>query len=279
MRQGAFGVTAHSNELGDDGDGDFFGGDGADVEADGGVNSVEERGIEAFTGELAKDGDGFAFGTDHADVARRSLHGPAKDAHVVAVTTGADDDMRGLAGSKHGENLVKVPGDNLKRVWEALGICVGVAIIGDNAVEAGVAGGFEELERNVAGAKDVEERHGQNRLNEDFERTSADESGIVFGVLVEIEAEGAGFFLRDDFAGGLPDFGFDAAATDGSGDGAVVANEHLCALKRGNGAARIDDGGHGTAATLALQLHDLLVEVHEFDYWRVEKASQTAIRE
>ena len=114
----------------------------------------------------------------------------------------------------------------------------------------------------MAGAEDVKQRHGQDRLDEDFQSTSADEAGIVLGILVEVEGEGARLFLGDDFARRLPDFGFDAAAADGAGDGAVVAHEHFGAWKRGDGAARVHDGGHGALAALALQLHDLLVDVH-----------------
>ena len=115
---------------------------------------------------------------------------------------------------------------------------------------------------NVACAEDVKQRHGQDRLDEDFQGASADQAGIVLGVLIEVEGEGARFFLGDDFARGLPDFGLDAAAADGAGDGAVVAHQHFGALERGDGAARVDDGGHGAAAALALQLHDLLVDIH-----------------
>ena len=85
-----------------------------------------------------------------------------------------------------------------------------------------------------------------------------------------------GFSCGDDVARGLPDLGLHAAAADGAGDGAIVADEHLGALERGDGAARVDDGGHGAAAALALQLHDLLVDVHEFDYWSGCIASQSA---
>ena len=62
----------------------------------------------------------------------------------------------------------------------------------------------------MAGAENVEQRHGQHRLDEDFKRAAADQAGIVFGILVEIEAQGARLFLGDDFARGLPDFSLDA---------------------------------------------------------------------
>ena len=106
----------------------------------------------------------------------------------------ADDDIGGLAGREFGECFVEVFGDDLKRVGEALGVGVGVAVVGDDAVEAGVAGGFKELEGDVAGAEDVKQRHGQNRLDEDFQGASADEAGIVLRVLVEVEDRGCAVF-------------------------------------------------------------------------------------
>ena len=58
--------------------------------------------------QFAEDGDGFAVGADHADVARRGLHGPAQNAHVVAMAARGDDDVGRFAGSEFGESLVKV---------------------------------------------------------------------------------------------------------------------------------------------------------------------------
>ncbi len=159
-------------------------------------------------------------------------------------------------------SVVEVLGDDLLGAGEALGVGVGLAVVGNDAVEASVAGGLEELDGDVAGAKDVEQRHGQHGLDEDFERAAANQAGVVFGILIEIEREGARLFACDDFARGLPDFGLDAAAADGAGDGAVVADEHFGALEGGDGAARVHDGGHSAAAALALQLHDLLIDIH-----------------
>ena len=108
----------------------------------------------------------------------------------------ADDDIGGLAGREIGKRFVEILRDDLKRVGETLGVGVGFAIVGNDAVESRVAGGFEELEGHVACAEDVKQRHGQHRLDKDLERAAADQAGVVLRVLVEIEGEGARLFLR-----------------------------------------------------------------------------------
>ncbi len=114
----------------------------------------------------------------------------------------------------------------------------------------------------MAGAEDVEQRGREYGFDEDFERASADEAGVVLGVVVEIEGEGARLFFFHDFARSLPDFGLDAASADGAGDGAVIAHQHFGGLERWDGAADVGDGGDGATAALAAEFDDLLVDVH-----------------
>ena len=119
----------------------------------------------------------------------------------------------------------------------------------------------------------------QYGLDENIEGATANQSRVVLRVLVEIESQGARLLPLHHFAGGLPDVGFDAAAADRAEDGAVIADEHLCRLVRGDGAADIHDGGDGTSAAFAAQLDDLLVNVHPGDYFGLVRASQTESRD
>ena len=155
VRQRALGVAAKGYKLGNDGDGDLFRCNSADIETDGRMDTIEERGIEAFARELAKDSDGFPPGADHADVASLSLHGPAENAHIVAVTTGADNDPRRFAGREFSQRFFEVLCNDLARIGETFDVSVQVAVVGDDAIEAGIAGGLVELEGDVAGAKDI----------------------------------------------------------------------------------------------------------------------------
>src|SRR5579863_6677730 len=226
------------------------------------MDALEKLRIEAFARELAKHGDGFSLGADHSDVACRCLHCPAQNAHVVAMAASGDDDIGGLGGNQVLQRLIEVFGDDFACIGETLRVGVRLTIVCNDAVEASVASGFKELNGNVPGAKNVEQRHRHHRFDKDFECPAANQASVVFRILIEVEGEAARLFLRDDLARRLPDLSFHAASANRSGDGAVVPNEHLGALKRRDGAARIYDGGHSAAAALALQLDDLLVNVH-----------------
>jgi hypothetical protein len=69
--------------------------------------------------------------------------------------------------------------------------------------------------------------------------------------------------LHDFFCRG-PDFGFDAAAADGSGDRAIFAHQHARAFVAGDGAVGVDNGGQGGAPAGTAQLDDFFEEVQVF---------------
>ena len=94
----------------------------------------------------------------------------------------------------------------------------------------------------------------QNGFDKNIQRASADQAGIVLGILIQIEGERARLFAGHDFARGLPHLGLNTAAADGAGNGAVVAHQHFRALERRDGTAHVDDGGHGSLVARALQL-------------------------
>ena len=60
--------------------------------------------------------------------------------------------------------------------------------------------------------------------------------------MAQTEIEVLGFFGFDDFAGGIPDFGFDAAAANGAGHGTVLAHQQLGAFITRYGTANLNDG-------------------------------------
>jgi hypothetical protein len=59
--QRTLGVAADGDQFGGNGDRDFFRSDGADIKADGRVDSFEERLGNSFCGEFAKDRNRFSF--------------------------------------------------------------------------------------------------------------------------------------------------------------------------------------------------------------------------
>ncbi len=110
-----------------------------------------------------------------------------------------------------------------------------------------------EAAGDVAGAEDEGPGLGDDGLDEDGQLASADEAGVVGGILAEGEFKLARALRFHDLAGGVPDLGLDAAAADGAGDGAVFADQHLGAFIAGDGAVDLDDGGEGAFLALAAQ--------------------------
>src|ERR1700722_8293544 len=147
---------------------------------------------QAFRLQFLENGDRLSFRPDHADIACRSLHSPAQHAHVVVMAAGDDDDVRRLAGGKFGGSLVEIFGDHLLRVGEALAIRVGFAIVDYGYVESGDSCNLIQAGGDVAGTEDVEIGRRQDGLDENLEGSSADEAGIVFWVLIQVESQTVG---------------------------------------------------------------------------------------
>src|SRR6202162_6579808 len=76
----------------------------------------------------------LALGPDHAHVACASLHRPAQKAHVVAMTSGYDDDIGSLIRFKLMNGFLKIQGMDFtcggKAVWSG----IRGAIVGDDEI-------------------------------------------------------------------------------------------------------------------------------------------------
>ena len=81
-------------------------------------------------------------------------------------------------------------------------------------------------------------------------------------VFAQAEVEVLGLVGFDHFAGGSPDFCFDAAAADGAEHGAVLAHQQLGAFVAGDGAVHLYDGGYGALLAQAAKTHDFIVDIH-----------------
>src|SRR5580698_2958772 len=80
--------------------------------------------------------------------------------------------------------------------------------------------------------------------------------------MIQIESHFAGEFSADHFFGGSPNVGFDAAATDGAGDGTIFAHQHAGAFIAGDRPIRVDDGREGSATARLPHAYDFLEQVH-----------------
>jgi hypothetical protein len=66
----------------------------------------------------------------------------------------------------------------------------------------------------------------------------------------------------DDFAGGVPDLGFDAAAAYGADEGAVFADEEFGGFEAGDGAVDLDYGGEGALLPEGSKADEFVKDVH-----------------
>src|SRR5580692_12194699 len=113
----------------------LLGGDGADVESDGGMDAVKQTSRYAFLAQRFKDSNHFALGADHPDVAGAGPHGPTQQAHVVAMTTGDDDDVGSFAGIKLLRRLIEIKRAHFAGGRETLLGRIGGAVVSNDRVK------------------------------------------------------------------------------------------------------------------------------------------------
>ena len=127
-----------------------------------------------------------------------------------------DHDVGGFVDGEFGEDVLILFGMHFGRFREALGVGVGFTVVDDGDAEAGKVEHLRETFRDVAAAEDENGRLGIDAFHEHLQLSSTDQTVVVRGILAEAEVHVAGLAGLDDFAGGVPDFGFDAAAADGA---------------------------------------------------------------
>src|SRR5580698_1627822 len=179
---------------------------------------------------------------------------------------GDNNNIGRLAGREVRSCRIEILGYYLLCLGKTFAVRVGFAIIHYRDVEASDTCDLIKACSDVTCAENIKIRWRENRLHENLKRPAADETSIVFGILVQIECEGAWLLRFHDFARGLPDFGLNASATDGSDDGAIVSHQHFRRFERRNGSAHVDNGRDCSAMPGLVQLDDLFVEVHLVDY-------------
>src|SRR5664279_447285 len=128
-------------------------------------------------------------------------------------------------------DFFEVVGKNLAGAGKALTVGVAFAVIHYDHVKAGNHRDLVQVEGHVTGPENVEQRRWEHWLDEHVERAAANQSGVVLGIVVQVEGKRARLLFFHDLAGSLPDFRLDAASTDGADDGAVVAHQHFRGLE------------------------------------------------
>src|ERR1019366_6013728 len=250
---------------------DLLRGNGPDIQPHGRVYPFERGARDALLLEFANHVEHLVFAADHGDVACRRGNGEFEHPHIVAVAARRDDDVAGLVDRQFRENLFVLGGVDFVSLGKAFAAGEGIAVIDDDAGEAGQRGHLGEAFRNVTRAENEGVRHRQYGLDEDIQLAAADQAVVVGGVLSQVEGEVLGFFRLDYLPGRIPDFGLHAAAANRARHGPVFANQELGALITGDGPAHLDDGGERALLPQIAETHQFLVNVHSMnDYivWR-----------
>src|SRR5271165_2238943 len=129
-------MSADRNQLRRDGNGDLFWGDGANIQANRCVNTVEKMRRYTFLAQRLEDLHDLTFRTDHAHVAGARLHGPAQDAHIVAMAACDDHDVGRLVRVELLRSLIEIEGVNLAGGGEAFLGGVGGAVVSHHDVKS-----------------------------------------------------------------------------------------------------------------------------------------------
>src|SRR4029077_10438760 len=104
----------------------------------------------------------------------------------------------------------------------------------------------------------------QNRLNENFQRASADQPDVVACVMIQIKGHLARLFAANHVFRRALYSRSDAPAADGANNRTVIANEHARAFIAGNRAVGVHDGCNRAPSARTPRSYYFLENVHEF---------------
>ena len=148
----------HGDQFGNDADGDFLRGDGANVEADRRVHRPERFGRGALFKKRVEDAPHFGFAADQPDVAHRIGDDGSKRVEVVRVSPRDDHGIR-----RRRQLIVLQPGrnvldDDVDALAESFLAGELLAVVDDVDAEAGVVRHAGDVVTHVSGAEDEESR-------------------------------------------------------------------------------------------------------------------------
>src|SRR5260370_177558 len=159
----------------------------------------------------------------HKEDMRLRAHGPCEHAHIFFVSAGDDDEIRRRIGLNFLEGLL-VAGENLLRHRKALQIGEGFAIVDNSDGKARGTCRFGHGHGDVTAAEEIDDGLRENRLDENFHPSPAEQAVVIGGLVVEIKNNCARRFFLHHFFTGRPDVGFDPAATHGADQRTIFAD-------------------------------------------------------
>ncbi|UPT74707.1 MAG: hypothetical protein M0D55_02995 [Elusimicrobiota bacterium] len=159
----ALALGAHRENLGDDGERDFFGGLGADVEARG-RGERAGAGLHALLAQFAEQLGGAADGADEADIAGGTRNGAFERAQIGRVGLERHDDIRLRIGTARRPGGFPAALDELPtRAVPTLAVQAAGAMIGDRDDEAEAVEQLGDAPAVVRGPEDQRLAHRDQR--------------------------------------------------------------------------------------------------------------------
>src|SRR5271166_1486048 len=117
------------------------------------MNPVKQVCGYSFFQQRLKNLDHLALRSDHADIAGARLHGPAQDAHVVAMAASDDDDVGSLVRFELLDSLVEIQRMNFASGGKAFLGRVGGSVVGNDGVKTGIGCRLTKIGSNVTCAE------------------------------------------------------------------------------------------------------------------------------
>ena len=152
-------AAAHRDQFGQDGHGDFFGRDGADVKADGRAQLLDPVGRDAGLDERVGEPGDLGAAADEADIAEGAARQRAQHVEVLPMAAREHDDVRRRRGCRRSRtHSVEAVDHDLVGGREALVVGELLPVVDDVQAEADGRRDLAELKADVAGAEDVQVR-------------------------------------------------------------------------------------------------------------------------
>src|SRR5215467_567887 len=180
-------MTSPGNELRRNRDADFFRSHRSNVDPDWSINPVKQMGCQSFRLQRFEDLNHFSSRANHSHVGRPGLYGPAQDPHVVTVPARHNHDVGSLIRVQLLGRFFEIERMHLPRLGKTFFRGVGRPVIRHDNVEPGQGGCFTSVERNMACTEKIKRRRRQDRLDKNFERSAANQPGLVLWILVQVK--------------------------------------------------------------------------------------------
>ena len=179
-------APAHGDELGKNRDGNLFGADRADIEADGRVHALQALGRHPLGEERVVNPLHFRLAPDQSEISQVARGERAQRVEVVRMSARHDDDV-GIGGKIGAmEPLGNRFDDDLVGVGKPLTIRELLAVVEHVRAESDRVGETRKVIAHMAGADDVEARCRLERLDVDLHLPAADQSVLLREIVVEV---------------------------------------------------------------------------------------------